>query len=78
MLEIPASTANETLGTTMRRATMTTDANGKGLIIFLKSPGNPAVLMDVHQSLRFAASRTRTMMMADPTAKTVPTTAALA
>ena len=78
MLEIPASTANETLGTTMRKATMMTDANGKGLIIFLKSPGNPAAFMDVYQSFRLACSRTRTMTTADPTAKTEPTTAALA
>ena len=78
MFEIPASTANETFGTTIRSATMTTDAKGKGLIIFLRAPGNPATLMEWAHSLRLAASSTRTMTTADPTAKTEPTTAALA
>ncbi len=62
----------------MRKATAMTDTKGRGLIIFLKSPGNPAVFMEVHHALRSAAWMTRTRTTADPTAKTEPTTAALA
>ncbi len=62
----------------MSSAVMSTDAKGRGLISFLRAPGKPAVLMDDTHSLRSAASRTRTITTAEPTANTDPTTAALA
>ena len=57
---------------------MTTVASGKGLTIFLKHPGNPAALTSDIQLLVLDHLIMPTMTAADPIAKTLPTTAAVA
>ena len=57
---------------------MTTVAKGRGLMSFLKTPGNPAAFMLAQYSLRLAAAISLTSAAPDATPKTTPTAAALA
>ena len=77
MVGVPASTAKLTFGTMTRQTTTITDAKGRGLMSFLRAPGNPADLMLDTHSLRLAALRTFTMTAPAPTPKTQAMTAAL-